>query len=191
MKKETYYTNEEGKEIKVIKWYDQISDTLFLMKDKNNDWSSCFEKYINTFYHLEQLKKGIQEKKDIIIVENEDDTEILEKNDFVATNLLSNCFSDLKEIELTLQSLKGAGTVYIVKDYLDTLCTLKFYNEDISEVFLKILSNLVENIRIIELKDVRTNKSFYEVSEILDGYRFHKDGKEVFKKILENYKEVK
>lgn len=187
MTKEFNYTDLKGKTFKKINWYGSLNDFWFKCCNNLGEWRETLYPDDISFYHIEELKKGLLEGKDIILGEDEDDTETLEEYGYVATNLSNYKFKTVEQLQEILQIFKGStSTVYITDSWL---YMLKVGNEsEPSNVFLKELTKVVKELRCIKLD----NGIFHDkVENLLETCWVSDDDLKKWNQLIENSKILK
>lgn len=177
MVKNYIYNGENGKKARVTKTFEYYGDLEIYKKNIYNQWIPTSEEV--SIYHCEKVKDAIKEKKDIIIVNDEEETELLEQNGFVATNFVCNCFKNEELMKKSLEDFEGAEIVYVDSFWLETICSWKGKVEDkeLRKIFIETLSNMVKDIKIYDRK-------LKEIADILA----EENGKERFEDILKRAK---
>lgn len=150
MVKNYIYNGENGKQAKVTKTFEYYGDMEIYKKNIYNQWIPTIEEV--SIYHCEKVKDAIKEKKDIIIVNDEEETELLEQNGFVATNFVCNCFTNEESMKKSLEDFEGAEIVYVDSFWLETICSWKSKVEDkeLRKIFIETLSNKVKDIKLYD-----------------------------------------
>lgn len=187
MTKEFDYTDLNGKTFKKINWYGSLNDFWYWCCNDLGEWGETQFPDDISFYHIEELKKGLSEGKDIIFGEDEDDTETLEENGYVATNLSNYKFKTVEQLQEVLQIFKGStSTVYITDSWLHMLSVGD--ERKSSNVFLKELIKVVKELRYVKLKD---RICYYKVGNLLESCWVTDKDIEEWKQLMKNSKILK